>query len=259
MTTNIAPIAVFDSGVGGISVLKELVKVLPYENFLYFGDSANAPYGIKTMQQVRELTTKHVSRLIEQGAKAVVIACNTATSAAVAALRDAYPDVPIVGMEPALKTAVLSGEHPRVLVMATPMTLKLEKFHRLLVKYEDQGDIQLLPCSGLVERVETGDLTGNNMESFLAGLLKDYIENPVDSVVLGCTHYPFVRPLIQKLLGSNVKIIDGSSGTARELKRRLESADMLNLSGQPGKVVFENSRSTDSELELCHRLFAVEL
>lgn len=259
MKTRSSPVAVFDSGVGGISVLKELVALLPNENFRYFGDSANAPYGIKTSEQVRELTMEHIGRMISQGAKAVVIACNTATSAAVGALRDKYPDIPIIGMEPALKTAVLSGCHPRVLVMATPMTLRLEKFNRLMEKYHSYGDIHLLPCKGLVERIEAGDFLGDDMKKFLTELLREYIEAPVDSVVLGCTHYPFVRPLIRKLLGEEVKIIDGSLGTAKELMRRLESIDMLNTASVAGSILFENSRNTENEIELCKKLFAVNI
>ena len=259
MITKTSPIAVFDSGVGGISVLKELTALLPNENFRYFGDSANAPYGTKTTEQVLELTKKHIERMIDEGAKAAVIACNTATSAAASELRRLYPDTPIIGIEPALKTAALLGNHPKVLVMATPMTLRLEKFNRLLEKYQNHGDIHLLPCNGLVERIESGDLFGADMEAFLTELLAEYIENPVDSVVLGCTHYPFVRPLIQKLLGENVKIVDGSLGTAKELKRRLEAADLLNTDDTQGSVVFENSKDTEEELELCKRLFNAEI
>ena len=258
MVTNTDPVAVFDSGVGGISVLKELVKVLPHEDFIYFGDSANAPYGSKTTKQVLDLTKEHVERLIHRGAKAVVIACNTATSAAADELRRLHPELPIVGMEPALKPAVFSGEYPKVLVMATPMTLSLEKFHRLLAKYRDEGEIHLLPCPGLAARVEAGDLDGDGMESYLRDLLDDYIESSVDTIVLGCTHYPFVRPLIRKLMGENVKIMDGSVGTANELKRRLKTANLLNDDTNPGSVTFENSRNTAEELALCERLFKAE-
>jgi glutamate racemase len=255
MITNTDPVAVFDSGVGGISVLKELVRVLPHEDFLYFGDSANAPYGGKTQEQVCDLTIKHVARLIDRGSKAVVIACNTATSAAVEPLRRLYPDIPIVGMEPALKPAVFSGDHPRVLVMATTMTLRLDKFNRLLDKYQSYGEINLLPCPGLARRIEAGMLDGEEIESFLRELMKDYLENPVDTVVLGCTHYPFVRPVLRRILGDGVKIMDGSAGTARELKRRLKSADLLNDDTHPGSVTFENSRDTEEELTLCERLY----
>ena len=129
------PIAVFDSGVGGISVLRELVKIMPAENYLYFGDSLNAPYGTKTLDEVRELTCEHARRLLfEEGAKGLVVACNTATSAAVRKLREMYPDIPIVGIEPAVKPAVMCKEHPRVLVMATPMTIREEKFRKLMAR-----------------------------------------------------------------------------------------------------------------------------
>jgi glutamate racemase len=142
--------------------------------------------------------------------------------------------------------------------MATPMTLSLEKFHRLLAKYRDEGEIHLLPCPGLAARVEAGDLDGDGMESYLRDLLDDYIESSVDTIVLGCTHYPFVRPLIRKLMGENVKIMDGSVGTANELKRRLKTANLLNDDTNPGSVTFENSRNTAEELALCERLFKAE-
>ena len=132
------PIAVFDSGLGGVSVLRELIRVMPNENYIYFGDSANAPYGVKTLEEVRELTCEHAKRLFEDGAKGLVVACNTATSAAVRVLRETYPTIPIVGIEPAVKPAVMCKEHPRVLVMATPMTIREEKFQKLMQRYEDQ-------------------------------------------------------------------------------------------------------------------------
>ena len=130
-----APVAVFDSGVGGISVLKELAAVLPRENFWYFGDSANAPYGTKSIEEIRSLTCRSIRRMIEGGAKAVVIACNTATSAAAEALRKAYPHLPIIGMEPAVKPAAMSAEHPTVLVMATPLTIREAKLRCLMDRY----------------------------------------------------------------------------------------------------------------------------
>ena len=135
------PVAVFDSGVGGISVLRELVKVMPNEDFIYYGDSENAPYGTKTLEEVRELTCRHAKELFEGGAKGLVVACNTATSAAVRVLRELYPYIPIVGIEPAVKPAVKSKEHPRVLVMATPMTIREQKFHKLMERYQEEAEI----------------------------------------------------------------------------------------------------------------------
>ena len=148
------PIAVFDSGVGGISVLRELTKIMPKEDFIYFGDSKNAPYGVKTKEEVRKLTIACATRLFDQGAKGLVVACNTATSAAVRVLREMYPYIPIVGIEPAVKPAVLCMDHPRVLVMATPMTIHEEKLHNLIAKYEDKATIIPLPCPGLMDFVE---------------------------------------------------------------------------------------------------------
>lgn len=250
-----APVAVFDSGVGGISVLRELTALMPNENFRYFGDSANAPYGTKSEDEVRALTLKCVGRLIEEGAKAVVIACNTATSAAAEYVRKKYGSVPIIGMEPELKTAALHKEHPHVLVMATPVTLKLEKFLRLMSAYKDKADIELLPCPGLMELVENGELDGAATESFISQLLSPYIGKGIDSIVLGCTHYPFVKPVIQRIIGSDTAIYDGGAGTARELRRRLRENGIMNEDGEKGTVTFENSRNTANELELCERLF----
>ena len=154
-------IAVFDSGVGGISVLKSLVEVMPNEDFIYYGDSANAPYGTKTLEQVRALTCEHAKELIlNQHAKGLVVACNTATSAAVRILREQYPDVPIVGIEPAVKPAMLFMENPRVLVMATPMTIREEKLKKLMDRYRHLGEIIPLPCPGLMNFVERGDVYG---------------------------------------------------------------------------------------------------
>ena len=144
---------------------------MPNENYIYFGDSANAPYGVKTLEEVRELTCEHAKRLFEDGAKGLVVACNTATSAAVRVLRETYPTIPIVGIEPAVKPAVMCKEHPRVLVMATPMTIREEKFQKLMQRYEDQGEIIPLPCPGLMDFVERGDLDGEDLRKYLTELL----------------------------------------------------------------------------------------
>ena len=162
------PIGVFDSGVGGISVLRELVKIMPNENYLYFGDSINAPYGTKEVSVIRELTIKNIEKLLDMGAKSIVVACNTATSAAVRVLRLMYPEIPLVGIEPAIKPAVEYKEKSRVVVMATPMTLKQEKFQNLMKKYENQAEIVPLPCPGLMEFVERGDLEGEDLYNYLS-------------------------------------------------------------------------------------------
>ncbi len=246
-------IAVFDSGIGGISVLRELVKVMPNEDFLYFGDSLHAPYGTRSLDEVRSLTLNHAKELFDAGAKGLVIACNTATSAAVRTLRDLYPEIPIVGIEPALKPAVEWMEHPKVLVMATPMTIREEKFQNLMHRYEERADIIPLPCPGLMDFVERGDLEGNDLRKYLNELLFEFRQNPVDAAVLGCTHYPFAGKLIQECLGS-AKIFDGGEGTAREMKRRLQAAGLLNQKRENGTVVFRNSIPSEEKIRLCRRL-----
>ena len=179
------PIAVFDSGMGGISVLKEMVRLMPEEDFIYFGDSLHAPYGTKTTEEVRELTIGHIQHFIEDlHAKAIAVACNTATSAAVRMLRQMYPDVPLVGVEPAIKPAVLACSHPRVLVMATPVTLKEEKFHHLEAIYDEQAEIIPLPCPGLMEFVEKGILEGEELEHFLREKISPYLEKDLTGIVL---------------------------------------------------------------------------
>ena len=253
------PIGVFDSGVGGISVLRELIKVMPNENYIYLGDSKNAPYGTKTLETVRKLSFENARILLEQGAKGLVVACNTATSAAVRLMRGMYPELPIVGIEPALKPAALQKEHPRVLVMATPMTVQQEKFRQLMARYEDKAEIFPLPCPGLMEFVEAGDLESDRLYDFLIELLGPYLDKRLDSVVLGCTHYPFARRMIQRIVGDAVTIFDGGAGTAREMRRRLATADLLSPSEEPGWVWFENSVSTEAELALCQRLLKQEI
>lgn len=196
-------------------------------------------------------------KLFDQGAKGLVVACNTATSAAVRKLREMYPYIPIVGIEPALKPAALCMEHPKVLVMATPMTIHEEKFHVLMERYKEKAQILPLPCPGLMDFIERGDLDGEDLYKYLEDLLYSYRENQVDAAVLGCTHYPFARKQIQQVLGENVKIFDGGEGTAREMKRRLQEKDLLCGRQKRGQVVFENSLTDDSKIELCKKLLNI--
>ena len=254
MEQAVRPIAVFDSGVGGISVLRELVKLMPNENYIYYGDSKKAPYGLKSLDEVRFLTEQHVTNLLKQGAKAVVIACNTATSADITILRNKYPQIPMIGIEPALKPAVLENNYPRVLVMATPMTIQEGKFHKLWEKYEGQADVLPLPCPGLVEYIENGRIDCQELEDFLKNLFQEYMDPPVDSVVLGCTHYPFAAKIIRRVLGNKVHLYDGGEGTARETKRRLEQMNLLNPSKLRGEVRIENSDDSEEKLALCQML-----
>lgn len=253
------PIAVFDSGVGGISVLRELIRIMPDEDYIYYGDSKNAPYGVRGREEVRALTVARAKELFAQGCKGLVVACNTATSAAVRPLREMYPCIPIVGIEPAVKPAVLSRKNPRVLVMATPMTVREEKLKSLIERYQDQARIISLPCPGLMDFIERGDLNGEDLYRYLTGLLFAYRGGAVDAAVLGCTHYPFARKQIQRVLGESVQIFDGGAGTAREMKRRLGESGLLRGEERRGEVVFENSLNTEEKEALCRKLLSLEL
>lgn len=251
---NREPIGVFDSGVGGISVLRQLVEIMPNENYIYMGDSKNAPYGTKKLEQVRTLTIENVETLLAQGVKSIVVACNTATSAAVAQLRKQYPKLPLVGIEPAIKPAVMENPGGQIVVMATPMTLCQEKFHRLLARYQEMARIISLPCPGLMEFVEQGILEGAQLEQYLSELFRNLQIETIDGIVLGCTHYPFIRQCLRKIVGDSVKIYDGGNGTAREMKRRLSVENMLSDAKTEGKIIFYNSLDTKEERELCEYL-----
>ena len=250
------PIGIFDSGVGGISVLRELVKLMPNESFIYFGDSANAPYGTKTHGEISALTMANAQRLVLKGIKALVIACNTATSVCIEELRAQYTDIPVVGIEPALKPAVESEKNSRVLVMATPLTLSEKKFAKLLKSYESEAEIITLGCPGLMELIEAGEISGEVPESFLAECFSKAGVQKVDSVVLGCTHYPFVKNTIKKLL-PGAQIFDGGAGTARQVRRCLERCSLLNTSAASGAVLFENSLDDTKILELSEKLLKI--
>lgn len=254
---NCSHIAVFDSGVGGISVLRALVEELPHERFLYFGDSANAPYGEKSEAQILRLTHGHVENLIDHGAKAVVIACNTATSVAGASLREAHPDTLFVGVEPALKPAAEAYPGGSILVMATPVTLALDKYHELAKTFDETCTIHAVACPELAARIERGRLDAPDMRDLVESYVGSY-RDKVNAVVLGCTHYPFIVPTIRDVLGA-VEFFDGGAGTARHLRRRLGDRDELAPDTEPGAVEFLSSLDTPEEYDLYGRLFSMDL
>lgn len=256
MLLNDRPIGFFDSGVGGLSVLKETIKLMPYEDFIYFGDSKNAPYGTKSVEEVKKLTFNAVDFLMKKDVKAVVIACNTATSAAIEDLRKTYKTFPVIGIEPALKPAVELGRKGKILIMATPMTLTETKFKKLMDNYKAEADIEPLPCPGLMELIEKGILHGDKVKEYLLAILSPYMYSDVAAVVLGCTHYPFVREEISSVLGEkgDIPVIDGSEGTARQLKKQLELNNLLNSCSRKGKVEIFNSLEDDAVIDLSRKL-----
>ena len=243
-------IAVFDSGVGGISVLKELVALMPGENYVYFGDSANAPYGKKTTREVRELTLRAAQMLFDRGAKALVVACNTATSAAIDLLRETFPDKPVLGIEPALKPAITQFPEGNIGIMATEVTLREEKLQRLMAQF-DTATVHRISAPGLVELIEAGKADREETEALLGQILAPYV-GKLDALVLGCTHYPFVKDTIARILGEKTILFDGGAGTARQTQRLLEQAGLLNEGD--GSLTMENSAGTPELLELSYRL-----
>ena len=255
MQKSALPVAVFDSGLGGISVLRALVRELPHEDFLYLGDSLHAPYGSKTVEEVRALSRQNTAFLLERGAKALVIACNTATSAAAETLRREYPQLPIIGTEPALKPAVERHPGGRILVLATAMTVAEEKFQLLHRQFQGRAEIFPVACVGLMEFVERGELDSPALERYLHRTLDAYLEKPVDAVVLGCTHYPFLSGALRRVLGPAPEILDGSCGIAAQLHRRLQSAALLRERTENGTVVFLNSLGSQSLLARSEALF----
>lgn len=245
-----SPIGFFDSGVGGISVLKKALEVMPNENYIYYGDSKNAPYGTKTVEEVKELSYNVVNFLFEKGVKGIVVACNTATSAVVADLRVKYKDFPIVGIEPALKPAVSSNKEGKIIIMATTITLSEGKFNKLLDRLaaNRKEDIIPMPCPGLVEFIEQGKIEGEEIEEFLKEKFEPYKNRKIATIVLGCTHYPFVRKTIAKIVGDDVDIIDGSLGTSKEIKRRLEDKNLLNKENKKANIEVCNSLDNNEEI-----------
>jgi glutamate racemase len=248
------PIGFFDSGVGGISVLNESVIVLPNEDFVYFGDSLNAPYGTKDVNEVKKLTFNAVDFLLDKGVKAVVIACNTATSAAIDDLRAKYKNISIIGIEPALKPAVKISRGKSTIIMATPMTLAEKKFSNLMQKYNKEVDIIPLPCAGLVELIENGIIEGDQIQSYLKDKLKDYMHLDIASIVLGCTHYPFIKNELIKVVGDKTVIIDGSVGTVNQLKRQLTKSNLLNEKQTKGIITIYSSDTNNNMIDLSYKL-----
>ncbi len=254
------PIGFMDSGVGGLSVLKEAVRILPNEDFIYYGDSKNAPYGNKSKQEIKRLTFEAVEHLRQKNVKALVVACNTATAAAIRALRLKYNDIPIIGIEPAVKPAVICSRGGRIIVMATAMTVRQPRFKKLIDTYKDEADIVPLACEGLMEFVEYGNFDSNILNGYLQKNLWPLLSENTESIVLGCTHYPFLIPQIREFLGSrDIMLIDGSKGTSSQLKRRLKEEGLLREGNCKGRITIENSSENPFMTELSERLLNMEI
>lgn len=245
-----APIGIFDSGVGGISVLCTAAKLMPNEDFIYYADNAFAPYGTQTVQAVKDHSFRVANWLLNKGVKAIVVACNTATSAAIKDLRDSFT-IPIIGMEPALKPAIEKHGSKKIIVLATPMTLANKKFNLLMNRYGKNKDIVSLPAPKLVEMIESGNFNNTVMQNYLKHKFNDYL-NLTSAIVLGCTHFLYIANMLQKLVGKNVVLVDGNIGTIRQLANTLARSNLLNKHGGNIKIW---SSGDDLTLKLCNKLY----
>ncbi len=246
-------IGVFDSGVGGVSVLRELTRLMPNEKYIYMGDSANAPYGTKTKEEIFNYATGCAHYLADNGVKALVVACNTATSVCIVDLRLTYSHMPIVGIEPAIKPALKEKANKKIGVMATPLTLKEDKFNRLLDSFNTSKTVVPLPCPGLMELVERGLSESEEAYKYLSELFEGLYD--MDALVLGCTHYPFLKSTIRKILPA-VRIYDGGEGTARQLKRLITESGIAAMPESGGKVEFINTLNDKNQNELAKLLWS---
>lgn len=239
------PIGIFDSGMGGISVLGEAIRQMPDESFIYYGDSANAPYGEKSTAQIIALSERVCEILISHDVKAIVIACNTATSAAASHLRKKFSQIPILGMEPALKPAVQDFPSGTIVVMATEVTLREKKFAELMVKTASKATVIKLPCPSLVRMVERSVVYGDEAEDALKSCFLGIDLTSVDGIVLGCTHFLFLRSAMKDLVGERVHIYDGNAGTINNLRMILSQRGQLAELGNPGGFTLLSSKDED--------------
>ncbi|MCB1824633.1 MAG: glutamate racemase [Candidatus Competibacteraceae bacterium] len=253
MTNNHNPIGVFDSGVGGLSVLQHVRAALPRESLLYVADSGHAPYGGKPVDFIVRRALAITEFLLERKAKAVVVACNTATAAAIAQLRACF-SVPIVGIEPALKPAVATTRSGVVGILATGNTVRSDKFAALLDQHGQRARVIVQPCPGLADCVERGEQHGPRCQMLLTRYLRPLLAEGADTLVLGCTHYPFLIPAIQRLAGPAVAILDPSPAVARQLRRRLETGGLLAREPVTGGVRYFSSGPPEPTAGLMARL-----
>ncbi len=235
------PIGVFDSGVGGLSVLRAIREQMPEEPVIYFGDQGHVPYGPRPLQQVRGFSEGITRFLLSKGAKIIVVACNAASAAALTYLRQTFPEIPFVGMEPAVKPAAEHTETGVVSVLATPATFQGALYASVVERFANGVKLLQDPCVGLVQQIEKGDLNGMTTRKILEDALHPMLEKNIDTVVLACTHYPFVIPLIQGIVGEKVRVIDPAPAVARQVKRLLEARKLKRRAGHRSMIQFFTS------------------
>jgi len=237
------PIGLFDSGIGGTSIWSAIHELMPNENTIYLADSKNAPYGEKSKDQILQLCIKNTEILLERNAKIIVVACNTATTNAIKELRSKY-DIPFIGIEPAIKPAVNNSTTQTIGILATKGTLSSELFNKAVEVYQETRIIEQIGY-GLVELIEEGKINSNEMDKLLRSYLDPMIQANIDYLVLGCSHYPYLIPKIQKILPNGIKIIDSGEAVARQTKKVLQDNFELNTSEVNGECIFfSNSNPT---------------
>ena len=236
-----SPIGVFDSGVGGISVLRAIREQMPEESIVYFGDQGHVPYGSRSLEQIQVFSEAITGFLLAQGAKIIVVACNTASAAALKYLRARFADVPFVGMEPAVKPAAEHTQTGKVGVLATPATFQGALYASVVERFANGVELFQDTCPGLVQQIEEGNLNGKETRRILEVALLPMLEEDIDTVVLGCTHYPFVIPLIQRIVGDKVRVIDPAPAVARQTGKVLEAKGLRRGAGPGGEVRFYTS------------------
>jgi glutamate racemase len=231
------PIGIFDSGIGGYSVVRRIQELLPNEDLIYFADSANLPYGEKSSETVFGFSKEITKFLLGNHCKLVMIACNTASAAGLKRLRELYPEVPFIGMEPAVKPAAQQTLSGVVGVLATPATFQGELFASVLERFAQNVKVLRQPCPGLVQQIEAGKLDSPDTEKMLRNWVEPMLKEGIDRLVLGCTHYPFVKPLLEKICGPGVLVIDPAPAVARRIQSVLEEGNMLSKSKEKGKLI----------------------
>ncbi len=247
-------IGVFDSGLGGLSILREIRQQLPHESILYFADQAHVPYGPRPSEQIRLFSEEITRFLLAQNAKAIIVACNTASAAALKYLRKTFPNTPFIGMEPAVKPAVKASHSGKIAVLATPATYQGALFASVVERFAKDAEIIQQTIPGLVSLIEMGNLNGKETYAVLSRALTPLLEDDIDTLVLGCTHYPFVVPLIERIVGPEVKIIDPSPAIARQTARTLDRYGLSASAGKDANLTFISSTDPDQLASMAKQL-----
>ena len=253
------PIGMFDSGVGGLSVLRHVRALLPHEDIVYVADQGNVPYGPRPQSEVQRFSRAITRFLLDQGAKIIVVACNTASAAALAHLRATFPDVSFVGMEPAIKPGAAVTRTGKVGVLATLGTFDSQKYANLLLRFANGVQVLENPCIGLVDLIEQGLVDAAATHSLLQTILHPMLAQGVDTLILGCTHYPFVQPLIEQIVGPNVTIIDPAPAVARQTARVLQTNRQLTRSHQQGQITLYTTGDVAQMARLSENLWGEKL